>query len=173
MKQILQQILASIKVTNIERYITEVERIREDIQARNFSVEDVDAMMELDNAKACEFMVLVSVCVCLSGNGVQMCVFLEVGFGCVSFWKWGLDGVEECQGLWDLCVTLGIFAWHWVLYMECHVKVFKDVSVVVDAEVYDLCVCVCVCVCACVHAREHARSPSLSFFILKQALSHS
>ena len=100
MKQILQQILASIKVTNIERYITEVERIREDIQARNFSVEDVDAMMELDNAKACEFMVLVSVCVCLSGNGVRMCVFLEVGFGCVSVWKWGLDVCLSGSGVW-------------------------------------------------------------------------
>ena len=55
-KQILQQILASIKVTNIERYITEVERIRGDIQARNFSVEDADALVELENAKTCEFV---------------------------------------------------------------------------------------------------------------------
>ena len=117
MKQILQQILASIKVTNIERYITEVERIREDIQARNFSIEDVDAMMELDNAKACEFMVLISVCVCLSGSGVRMELKNAKACGiCVLIWcvNLGGGGVGFCT-----CSAMLSF--------------FKDVSVVVDA----------------------------------------
>lgn len=54
-KQILGQILASIKVTNIERYIIDAEGILDGISTRNFTVEDVKALLELENAKACEF----------------------------------------------------------------------------------------------------------------------
>ncbi|KAK7100839.1 laminin subunit alpha-like isoform X2 [Littorina saxatilis] len=51
-KQILGQILASIKVTNIERYIIDAEGILDGISTRNFTVEDVKALLELENAKA-------------------------------------------------------------------------------------------------------------------------
>ncbi|XP_076440495.1 laminin subunit alpha-like [Babylonia areolata] len=50
-KQILKRILASIKVTNIQRYIVDVENSLEDIRSRNFSVEDNSTELELDMAK--------------------------------------------------------------------------------------------------------------------------
>jgi hypothetical protein len=53
-KQILQQIMDSIRITNIDRYITDAERILESIRTRNFSAEDASADMELELAKACE-----------------------------------------------------------------------------------------------------------------------
>ena len=91
MKRILQQILASIKVTNIERYITEAEAILDDVRARNFSTEDSDVRMELDNAKACEaclvFLIdfLCSCCACCWNGGWDQGVELIVGA-----WSWTL-----------------------------------------------------------------------------------
>ncbi|PVD23436.1 hypothetical protein C0Q70_16705 [Pomacea canaliculata] len=51
-RSVLAQIIASIKVTNIETYITEAERILTAIQALDFASSNASVVLELENTKA-------------------------------------------------------------------------------------------------------------------------
>lgn len=65
-KTVMDQILASIQITNIETYISDVNRLLREVEAHNFSLRNDDIALELENAKAgeCVLTLCVLVIVC-------------------------------------------------------------------------------------------------------------